>query len=220
MRRLIQPNVLRSATIAALITTLACHPRLTFWDQPLPVQFLEGTVFLCTLVLWAFVFAWHTHYTGRPVFTLRIEPKWFVTATAIGVCSAAILRWFVDPTLRMAAPVSYPNSPWQWLAMALFSASLSQLVLVFAPFAWLMRLSRNQTISAALTMLVGVGVLVMKTRAAEFAAPSTLLAALLVLRIMLGICAVLLYLQGGVLLVWWCGLLIEARHLIYLASGR
>jgi hypothetical protein len=61
MRRLADPNVLRSAILAALLTTLACAPRVLLWTtRPYTLGYLEAVLFFGSIVLWAFVFAWHT----------------------------------------------------------------------------------------------------------------------------------------------------------------
>lgn len=215
MRSLFQPRVLKLAVNAALITALVCYPRLALWpeqERRLPIWFLETAIFLTTSVLWGFVFAWHTKYTRLPVFTLKLNRKLLAGATVAGLLAAFLWHTFIDPRLRTIIPQDYPTTFWAWLAGVLFTLSLSQLFLVFAPFAWLVRIFQNRTVATALTMLLGVLVLVLKARSVTVPTPADLLATLLVFRIAIGIVAVLLYLRGGVLLVWWCALLIEARH--------
>ena len=95
----------------------------------------------------------------------------------------------------------------------LFSLALTQLFLLFAPFAWLMRLVKNRQVAACLTVLVGVCILAMKIRSLPTPVPPLPLAALLAGRIVMGFLAVSFYLRGGVLLVWWWTLLFEARLL-------
>jgi hypothetical protein len=93
MRHLFQPRVLNWAIIAALASALACYPRLSFWlNRSAPVWYLEGTIFLCGIVLWGFVFAWHTPYTLRPVFILKADLRhWF----AMVLFSLAINQLFL-----------------------------------------------------------------------------------------------------------------------------
>jgi hypothetical protein len=97
--------------------------------------------------------------------------------------------------------------------------SFSQLFLVFAPFAWLIRLFQNRWIATVLTILLGVFVLVLKTRSSPAPIPPSLFSALLIVRLVSGVLSVLFYLRGGLLLVWWLGFLIEARHLWNLMMG-
>lgn len=215
MRRLAQPKVMKSAGIAALATVLLCFPRLFLWSgRLLPLWYLEAVLFCGGIVLWAFVFAWHTEYTSRPVFTLNIKPGLFAVATLAGICVAAVLHVFLDPSLRLRTPEDYPRNLEQWAALTLFHLAFIQLFLVFAPFAWLMRLLKNQRAATALTVLFGVFVLVLKTNSSPAPPPFLLFVSLLAIRIIIGLLSVLFYLRGGVLLVLWCGFLIQARHLI------
>ena len=72
MRRLAEPEVLKSAAMAAAAGSLACYPRLALWPgRPYPMWYLEAVLFFGGLVLWAFVFAWHTKYTDQPVFNFK-----------------------------------------------------------------------------------------------------------------------------------------------------
>lgn len=215
MRHLLQPRVLNLASIAALITALACYPRLSLWlNRAAPIWYLEATIFLCSIVLWGFVFAWHTPYTNRPVFVLKLEPKPFIVATLIGIMTAAVFHLWVDPTLRPKMPEAYPVDLKHWLALVLFSLALDQLFMIFAPFVWLMRLLKNRWVAASLTALFGACVLVMKIQLLPTPVPPLLLAALLAGRIAMGFLAVSFYLRGGVILVWWWTLLVETRHLL------
>jgi hypothetical protein len=214
MRHLAQPRVLLLAVAAALVTTLACHLRLAHWlNRPDPLWLLESSIFLCGIVLWGFVFAWHTPYSGRPVFTLKIEPRLFLAVTLAGIVVATLFHLLVDPPLRSKIPEDYPVVGGQWLALALFSLAFNQLFFVFAPFAWLVRLFRNQRVAVGLTVLFGALVFAMKIHSIPAPIPSPLFAALLTSRIIMGFLAVSFYLRGGVLLSWWWTLLIEARHL-------
>jgi hypothetical protein len=180
---------------------------------------LEAVIFFCGIVLWGFVFAWHTTYTQRPVFALKVEPRLFITATLAGIAIATAFHLFLDPALRLIMPEDYPADLRQWLAMALFSMAFNQLFLIFAPFAWLMRLFQNQRVATGLTVLFGTFVLTIKCRSATTPIPSLLFATLLAVRIGMGFLSVSFYLRGGVLLSWWWTLLVEARNLLDTAGN-
>jgi len=219
MRHLAQPRVLKLAGIASLVTTLACYPRLPLWlNRSFPIYYLEALIFFCGIVLWGFVFAWHTTYTHRPVFALKVEPQLFIIVTVAGIAVATAFHLFLDPALRLKMPEDYPANLRQWLAMALFSLAFNQLFFIFAPFAWLIRLFQNQRVATVLTVLFGAFVLTIKCRAATTPIPSLLFAALLAVRIGMGFLSVSFYLRGGVLLSWWWTLLVEARLLFDLAG--
>ena len=163
MRNLAQPRVLKLAGIASLVTALACYPRLSLWlNRSAPIWYLEAVIFFCGIVLWGFVFAWHTPYTHRPVFTLKMEPRLFITVTLAGIAVATAFHLFLDPALRLKMPEDYPADLRQWLAMVLFSLAFNQLFLIFAPFAWLMRLFQNRRVATVLTVLFGAFVLTIK----------------------------------------------------------
>ena len=220
MSNLTQPRVLILATIAALATTLACYPRLSFWlNRAFPIWYLEAVMFLCSIILWSFVFAWHTQYAHRPVFTLKIEPRLFAIVTVVGIVVATMFHLFLDPSLRLKTPEEYPADAKQWLAMLLFSLAFNQLYLVFAPFAWLIRLFKNRWVATCLTVLLSVIVMAIKIRSTPAPFPPLLFAALLAGRVVMGFLAVSFYLRGGVLLSWWWTLLIEARHLVIIGEG-
>jgi hypothetical protein len=108
MRSLAQPEVLKSAGVAALATSLASYPRLALWPQQLyPIWYLEGIIFLGSIVLWGFVFAWHTEYTARPVFALKMGPEHFAVATTAGIFVAIVLHLFLQR--RLIAHGNYPR---------------------------------------------------------------------------------------------------------------
>jgi hypothetical protein len=220
VRHLAQPRVLILAGIAALATTLACYPRLSFWlNRTFPIWYLAAILFCCSIILWSFVFAWHTQYTHRPAFTLKIEPRLFTMVTVAGIVVVTGYHLFLDPSLRLKTPEEYPADAKQWLAMALFSLAFNQLYLVFAPFAWLIRLFHNRRVATCLTVLFGVIVLAIKYQSSTTPIPSLLFATLLAVRIVMGFLAVSFYLRGGVLLSWWWTLLIETRHLVDMAGN-
>ena len=215
MRRLAQPDVVKSAAIAASLIALLCLPRMLLWEKrPFPVWYLEATLFLGGFVLWAFVFAWHTEYTRRPVFTIKIKPALLAWATLVGGLTALGLHFFLDPSLRISTPEDYPADFKRWIAATLFGLTFTELFLVFAPFAWLMRLFRNERVAIVLTIIFGIVVLAIKTNASPVPLPANLFSALLALRIVQGFFAIWFYLRGGILLVWWIGFLIDARHLL------
>jgi hypothetical protein len=60
---------------------------------------------------------------------------------------------------------------------------------------------------------------VIKIQSSPTPIPLPLFAALLAGRIITGFLAVWFYLRGGVILIWWCTLLFEARHLLILAGN-
>src|SRR3569833_1368133 len=136
MRRLAQPSVVTAAAIAAAASAVESLPSIMLWDKrPFPVWFPEMAIFFCGFVLWAFVFAWHTEYTRRPVFNFRIKPLLFLAATVFGIIAALGTHWLIDPALRARIPQDYPADFQQWMARLLFVLSLQQLLLLFAPFA-------------------------------------------------------------------------------------
>jgi len=154
-----------------------------------------------------------------PVFTLKIELRLFAIVTVAGIVVATGHHLFVDPVLRLKTPEEYPADMKQWLAMAVFSLAFNQLYLVFAPFAWLIRLFKNRWLATCLTVLLSVIVMAIKIRATPATFPPPLFAALLAGRVVMGFLAVSFYLRGGVLLSWWWTLLIEARHLVDVAGN-
>jgi hypothetical protein len=215
VRHLVQPQTLKSAAVAAVVTGVVCYPRLALWTQkPAPLWNLETILFVGAFVLWAFVFAWHAPFTKRPVFTCKVGLIPFVAATLSGMGVAVILRYFLDPSLRNITPTDYPSNLWQWTAMTLFTLAFTQLVMVFAPFAWLVRLFRNCWIAGSLTVLLGVFVLAAKVHASPTPLPLPLFSALLLIRVALGSLSIFFYLRGGLIPVWWFVLLIQARHLV------
>ncbi|HXI73627.1 MAG TPA: hypothetical protein VNN22_25065 [Verrucomicrobiae bacterium] len=220
MRHFLQPRVLNFAGIAALISALACYPRLSLWpNRTVPIWYLEATIFLCSMVLWGFVFAWHTRYTNRPVFVLKLEPRPFLAVTLVGIAAAVACHLFLDPSLRAKMPEDYPADLKHWIAFVLFSLALNQLFLIFAPFAWLMRLLQNHWLAIGLTVLFGACVLAMKIQLLPTPLPPLLLATLLAGRIVTVFLAVSFYLRGGVILVSWWTLLFETRLLLDLAGN-
>lgn len=217
MRALGQPEVVKSSAVAAFCTAVVSVPRLMTAPQlHYPLWYLEALLFLGGMVLWAFVFAWHTQYSHRPVFILRAEPWPWAVATLAGLAGASVLSVWLDPALRLRSPQDYPGDFTQWLAMTLFGLGFTQLFLVFAPFAWLLRLFQRIAPAALLTTLFGVFVFALKNRHSPSPMAPELLLGLLVFRIIAGGLAVYFFLRGGVLLVWWWALLLQCRHLVHL----
>ena len=216
MRRLIQPRVVKPAGLAALATALACYPRFALWQTPYPIYYLELVVLFSGFVLWAFVFAWHTPFTGRPVFQFPLNVRLVASATLAGLFVAAVLHFFLDPTFWVRTPADYPTSFAQWIAMTLFALAFHPLFLTFAPLDWALRLFRRLWIAVILTVLFGVFVMVVKTRSAPTPLPPTVFLELLALRLAIASFAVFFYLRGGVVLVWWWWFLLQLRHLLTL----
>jgi hypothetical protein len=214
MRDLGKPHVLQKAGLAALGSALACYPRLVLWPaSQYPLWYYEALLFLGGMVLWAFVFAWSEKYSHRPVFTLRI-PWWeFLLVTAAGVGASAAQHLAVDPVWKLYVPEDFPASATQWAAMVLFSLAFTKLFLVFAPFAWLVRLFRQPGIAAALTMVFAIFVVWVKNQQSSSPLPPDLLYRLLAARLISQAVSVGLYLRSGVLLVWWWDLLVSSRLL-------
>ena len=172
-------------------------------------------VLLCSIALWGVVFAWHTEYTQRPVFTLKVAAWPLALATGEGLATAVFNHFAIDPWLRVKAPADYPTTMEQWLAMTLFSLGLKQLFVVFAPFAWLIRLFGRKEPAFILTVVFGLAVVVIR----EYRSLNPLLAepcflGLLAIRGAAQALSVYLYLRGGVLLVWWWELLLQSRYLL------
>ncbi len=213
MRDLIRPEIVRPTACAALATAILCLPRLLLWTKrAYPIWYLEAIIFTGGFVLWGFVFAWHSKYTGRPVFTLDVKAGGYAFATLAGLGAAVTLRLFVDPFTRQVMPEDFPANLEQWLAAGLFTLSLSQLFLVFAPFAWLMRLFKRRAIAFALTVLFGLVVFVVKTQRAATPMPPALFGTLLLTRLIMEVLAVGVYLRGGVLPTLWLGILVHLHY--------
>ena len=200
---------------------VACLPGLaTAPRNPYPLWFAGSLLLWCAFMLWAFVFAWHSRFTGRPVFKTRFEPGLWLAATLYGVACGALALFLTDPPLRRILPTDFPSSLHQWVAMSMFQAGFVPLFMTFAPFAFFMRMTRRQSVSLALTVLCGVGVMTMRLRMLDTLPPLPVAATLLVMRVVGGYVVLYFYLNGGALLVWWAGLLVQARLLLDVAAGR
>lgn len=215
MRHLLQPRVLRQASLAALISALASYPRLALWrHRPAPLWYLEATLFICCILLWGFVFAWHEPHTGQPVFRFKLDPMPLLVATVTALGAALVFHLWLDPPLRSKFPEEYPPDLAHWLAAVPFILAFNQLFLIFAPFDWLMRLGKNRMVAACLTSLLGAVLLLMKIHSLSASIAPPLLAVLLAGRVATGLLVVWFYLRGGVILVCWWALLLESRHLL------
>jgi len=220
LRALAHPKTLRSAFLAAFFSALVSLPRIVLWtERPYPVWYLEAVLFLSGIVLWAFVFAWHTKYTSQPVFTFNLNARHFAEASCAGLVLAGLLLCFIDPISRLRTPEDYPSSVCQLIAMIFFSLGFAHLFTVFAPFAWLIRLFQSEKLAAAFTISFGVVLVFVKNHSSHVPLPPNLLLSLLVLTIASGLLSIYFFLRGGVLLVWWFALLLFSRHLLHSVSS-
>jgi len=219
MRRLAQPQVMTSAAIAAVCSAVLSLPRLLLWDKrPFSVWYPEAIILFCGFVLWAFVFAWHTEYTHRPVFTSRIKPVLFITATLVGILAGLAQHWIPAPFPRARTPKVYPADLQHWIATTLFTLAFAQLFLLYAPFAWAVRLFHNEQAALWFTVVLSILVVILKNNSSPSPLPHSMLLELLTIRIASTYFAVWFYLRGGIFLVWWLALLVEARHLLTYAG--
>jgi len=184
-----------------------------------PMWYLEAVLLFGGFVLWAFVFAWHTKYSGRPVFNFKPQAGPFLFATVAGTLAAMMLYFFFDPTYRAWTPEDYPKDFQQWIAMTLFSLAFTQLFLVFAPFAWALRLLKNRWMAIAFTVLFGIFVVLTKIRSLTVPIGPLLFTMLLLVRGATSLLFVWFYSRHGVILAWWWGLLVQSRHLFELTDG-
>ncbi len=213
MRSLAKPDVLRNSVVAAAVTTLACWPRLALWfERQDALAFLLGMVFVCTFFLWDFVFAWHELHSGKPVFA-KPEPKLWGVVTLAAIMVAFAKLSFADPVVRPLRPDEFPTDLASWAAMTLFGMGMTTLFLLFAPFAFFIRLTRHVVASVAGTVLVGMLVAYFAADSKEPPLPLPVLAGVLAGWAAGGVWALWLYLRGGACLVWWWGVVVQARHL-------
>lgn len=218
MRTLSEPAVIKSSTIAAALTSLACYPRLaTAVELRYPVWYLEALLFLGGIVLWAFAFAWYPKYTNRPLFTLRVGWQFWALATVVGIGGTLVLQYLIDPALRARTPSEFPLTFIDWAARVLFSLAFTQLMLIFSPFSWLLRLFQRTTPAVVLTVMFGLAVLAMRNRG-SLPMPAELLVGLILFRVTASLLSIYLFLRGGVLPVWWFALMLQTRHLFELAE--
>jgi hypothetical protein len=219
MRRLAQPQVVTAAAIAAALSAILSLPRMLLWEnQSFSLWHLEATILCCGFVLWAFVFAWHTEYTHRPVFTLKIKPSLFAAATIAGIVTGVILHFWSDPLIRPAAPKDFPPDLKHWAAGTVFSLAFMQLFLLYAPFDWAIRLFRSEKVALWVTVAFGILVLLLRNNSLPTELSSGLLIALMISKIAGIFFGVWFYLRGGIFLVCWLDLLLESRHLLTFAG--
>lgn len=213
MRSLAKPAVLVRAGYAALLTTLACYPRLAMWLER-PYTTLYGcTVILWTsFVLWDFVFAWQSEYARCGVFNFARPGRIWAMAAAYGILGGVLLHFFVDPQLRLTTPKDYPADWHAWIAMCLFALALDPLFLCFAPYAFFMRLLRKPEVALSLTVMFGIFVQALKTNSSHPKPPMPLILELAVVHIIAGFANVYFYVRGGVVPVWMAVLLVQLRH--------
>jgi len=217
---LTKPAVFRNAAIAALMTALASYPRLSLWlTRQGYAEFLTVFLGMCAFMMWLVVFGWHEKFAGRPPITLRVEPKPLALSTIAAVGIGALMFRYADPSLREIVPKDFPQSFQQWTTGTLFRLAFIDLFLIFAPFAWFIRLTKNRTASIVLTIGLGVFIWVLKARSSPGTIPASIGIALLLARTLTSWIAVALYVRGGAVLVWWFALLIECRHLVALARN-
>jgi len=217
VRSLLQPRVLKSAGIAALITSLVCFPRLALWsDPPHQLWFLSLTLAWASFILWSFVFGWLTQNALRPILAVKATSALWSVATLAGIAGAVMLRLFIDSVLQPLVPGDYPDTYGTWLAMTLFTLAFDQLFLCFAPFAFFVRLLQNQRAAAGLTVLFGVVLLGLRIQSLASLVSPFFIAELFVWRTAAGFLTLYFYLKGGALPAWWWVLLLQLRHLIAL----
>jgi hypothetical protein len=214
MRSLAQPRVLARAGLAAALTALACLPRLAMWPTRAgSLAFFCLTLLWASFVLWAFVLGWHFEYSGRPALVLPRQPRLWALASAFGVAAAVFSYFLVDPEGRRAWPEGYPTDVRGWAARMLFTVSFTPLFCCFAPFAFFMRLCRQQTTSSVLTVIFGVFVVFINLRASPVPLPLWFQAEMLAGTAAVGFVFLYFYLAGGAWLVWWMLLLAQLRLL-------
>ncbi|MDB6018837.1 MAG: hypothetical protein JWR19_3326 [Pedosphaera sp.] len=201
--------------MAAVLTTLACYPRLTSWSERTnSASFLCLLMLWSTFVLWSFVLGWHFKYTGQHPLAFKRQPSLWGMATVSGLVAAILLRLILDPQLRIINPGDYPANWQSWLSNSLFNLALDPLFLCFAPFAFFIRLAHRQTTALMLTITLGLFILYLKLSSSPVPLAPWLLLALMGARIAGGFLFVYAYLKGGVWLVWWLVLLLQLRHLV------
>src|ERR1044071_3798411 len=145
------------------MTSVLCFPRLALWsDRPHSLWLLSLTLAWASFILWSFVFGWHPQNAHRSILAVQGRPALWSAATLAGLAGAVMLRLFIDSVLQPLVPGDYPDTHKSWLAMTLFTLAFDQLFLCFAPFAFFIRLSRNQRAAAGLTVLFGVVLLCLR----------------------------------------------------------
>ncbi len=214
MRFLAQPDTMQSAALAAGVTGLSCFPRLWLWtERPNALWFMVTLLLLTSFILWSFVFGWYPPYTGRRVFRLHLSRRAWLAASALGIASATVVALAVDPRLRLLSPDDYPKSLADWLAGTLFSLTLGQLFLCYAPLALFLRLFRHPAVAILLTVLFGQFLLGLQLESTPFEADLPFTLMLFGRSALLGLAGAFLFLRGGLLLGSLWSLLLEGRLL-------
>jgi len=212
MRSLAKPAVLMRAAYAAAFTMVVSYPRFAIWaDRPFPIAFLCVMVFVTSFVLWAFAFAWQPDYAHRPVISLASPARIWALASVYALLSAAVLHFVLDPTMRLITPSDYPADWHAWVAGCLFNLAMDPLFLLFAPYAFFIRLSRRPAWALAGTVLFDIFVQILKMDSTHARPPAWLILELGLFHIVGGLVSVYVYLQGGALPVWWMTLLVQLR---------
>lgn len=206
---------MKTAGVAAVITTALCYPNMALKLHTSTQVWLFSLVMLwAAFMLWNFVFAWHEQYSGRDLLTISTDPKWWGKVTLTGILCAAIMWLLLDPVVREWTPNDYPTDLKHWVAMGLFSLMFDQLFLCFAPFAVFIRLFHQLRPAMALTVAFNLLVLYLKINESHASPPWTLVASLLIYRVVGGSLTVYFYVEGGLVMVWWWVFLLQCRLLL------
>ena len=215
MRRLTQPNVMAAASVAAGLTALACYPRILFWNERVfPLWFYEAALFGCSAVLWAFVFAWQQQAKNASLFRPCTQPRPWAEVLATSLLIASVYHVYLDPTLRQLLPDEYPVTLRDWGAQTLFVLAFQPLFLIFAPYAFFVRLFKNRNLAANLTVIFGVVLWICKPTGGATSLPPILAGLFVISKVAGGFLSVRFYTQGGVWLVVCWGFIIQLRHLL------
>lgn len=218
MRDLASPRVIERAAAGACFTAFVSYSRMALWAaRPGQLWVMEAAVFTTAFFLWAFVFAWHRRYSGRPVLAVPRLAPW-AAVTLLGLVGAVLAASFIDPVLRPLTPEVYPNTFREWGALALFDLGFVQLFLCFAPMAYFSRVSSNPLLAAAATVGLSLLVALLRLRGLPVSVPFTTAAAVLAVRGLSAACSVWSYREGGILLAAWWTLLLDLRHLAALST--
>jgi hypothetical protein len=212
MQSLVQPDTMRSAAMAAVISAVACSPRLALWtDRPQSLWFMVTMLLLVAFILWSFVFGWYPRFTGRPVIWCKAGTKVWGLAVAVGLLGGVILVIGVDPILRDARPGDYPVSVAEWMIFTLFNLGFSQVFVSYAPLSFFLRLSGRTTAAIGLTVVFGLGLLATQLQASGVELEASFVASLYLLRAVLGVTGGILFLRGGLLPALTLALLLDLR---------
>ncbi|MGB0581250.1 MAG: hypothetical protein ACPGVU_16245 [Limisphaerales bacterium] len=215
MRLLAQPDILRSAGLASVVSGLLCFPRLQAaqrYEEMLIFAVLM--LFWCQFVLWAFVFAWEPAYGKAEPLTIQRNPKHWALLMAGGVMVAGYQYFLVDPGYRAVAPNEYPYTFNAWWRQVLFTMAFSELFLCYAPLAFFVRLAQDEEWAMKLTVGFNVFFVAVKLFTMPQAPGAATIIALLILRLGIAYAAVRLYRWSGILAVSLLVLITQSRHLL------